>query len=96
MIRDARELRVKNGRIAAVAEVTKLGGGLFRRRTDDHRGMQAWREELICPRDHHAMSLAVAALRAEGPVTITESECTNISYPGFWQDLAGLQKGAAG
>ena len=101
VIKDARELRVKEtDRIAAVAEeVAKLGGRIVP--TADGmiiEGMQALAGGTVSARGDHrmAMSLAVAALRAEGPVAITESECTDISYPGFWQDLAGLQKGAAG
>ncbi len=39
-------------------------------------------------RDHRmAMSLAVAALRSEGPVTIADAECVAKSYPGFFEDL---------
>ncbi|RYY88832.1 MAG: 3-phosphoshikimate 1-carboxyvinyltransferase [Chitinophagaceae bacterium] len=38
--------------------------------------------------DHRiAMALAVAALRAEGPVTITDAEAVGKSYPQFWQHL---------
>ena len=46
--------------------------------------------------DHRiAMSLAVAALSAETPTTITGAECVNKSYPGFWKEMAiaGLQDG---
>lgn len=38
--------------------------------------------------DHRmAMSLAVAALRADGPVTIEGAECVAKSYPDFFRDL---------
>lgn len=38
--------------------------------------------------DHRiAMACAVAALKAEGPVTIEEAEAVNKSYPAFWEDL---------
>lgn len=38
--------------------------------------------------DHRiAMSLAVAALRAEGPVTIEGAECVAKSYPEFFEEL---------
>ena len=41
--------------------------------------------------DHRvAMSLAVAALAAEGPTTIKDAECVSKSYPGFWTHLAQL------
>lgn len=43
--------------------------------------------------DHRiAMSLAVAALRAEGEVGIEGAECVAKSYPGFFEDLARIRK----
>jgi 3-phosphoshikimate 1-carboxyvinyltransferase len=42
--------------------------------------------------DHRiAMSFAIAALMADGSTTIKDSECVNISYPDFFDDLASLQ-----
>ncbi|MFA9375722.1 MAG: 3-phosphoshikimate 1-carboxyvinyltransferase [Lachnotalea sp.] len=42
--------------------------------------------------DHRiAMSFAIAALMAEGTTTINGSECVNISYPSFYDDLTSLQ-----
>ena len=42
--------------------------------------------------DHRiAMSLATAALRAEGPVTIEGAECVAKSYPGFFADLEKIR-----
>jgi 3-phosphoshikimate 1-carboxyvinyltransferase len=42
--------------------------------------------------DHRiAMACAVAALRANGSVTIEEPMAVNKSYPGFWEDLRQLQ-----
>ena len=39
--------------------------------------------------DHRiAMACAVAALRAEGDVTIEGAQSVNKSYPQFWQHLA--------
>ena len=41
--------------------------------------------------DHRiAMSFAVAALAAEGETVIQDSECVNISYPGFYGELEKL------
>lgn len=41
--------------------------------------------------DHRiAMSFAVAALAADGPVEIGGAECVRISYPDFYRDLLGL------
>lgn len=44
--------------------------------------------------DHRiAMSLAVAALVSEGPVTIKDADCVGISYPDFYNDLMSLNAG---
>ncbi len=38
--------------------------------------------------DHRiAMSFAVAGLVADGETEITNADCVNISYPGFYRDL---------
>ena len=37
-----------------------------------------------------AMSFAVASLLADGTTSIEGGECVNISYPGFYKDLAAL------
>ena len=43
--------------------------------------------------DHRmAMSLAVAALRSEGEVTIEGAECVAKSYPGFFEDLEHVRE----
>lgn len=42
--------------------------------------------------DHRiAMAFAVAALRADAPLTIDDGPCVAVSYPGFWSDLARLR-----
>ncbi len=42
--------------------------------------------------DHRmAMSLAVAALRSQTPVTIEGAECVAKSYPGFFEDLQSIR-----
>jgi 5-enolpyruvylshikimate-3-phosphate synthase len=41
--------------------------------------------------DHRiAMSFAIADLVSDGAVQILGSDCVNISYPGFYQDLKSL------
>ena len=41
--------------------------------------------------DHRiAMSMAVAALTADSPITIRGAECVAKSYPSFFEDLAEL------
>ncbi|MDE6624679.1 MAG: 3-phosphoshikimate 1-carboxyvinyltransferase [Alistipes sp.] len=43
--------------------------------------------------DHRmAMSLAVAALRSEEPITIEGAECVAKSYPGFFEDLQQIRR----
>jgi len=42
--------------------------------------------------DHRiAMSLAIAGLRAEQEVLISDTACTETSFPGFWQLLSRIQ-----
>ncbi|MDE5691944.1 MAG: 3-phosphoshikimate 1-carboxyvinyltransferase [Alistipes sp.] len=60
-------------------DTMRIRGGEIRPATVDSHG------------DHRmAMSLAVAALRASGPVTVTGAECVAKSYPGFFDDLQNL------
>ena len=41
--------------------------------------------------DHRiAMMIAIAATRADGPVTLTGAECVAKSYPEFWEEYARL------
>ena len=42
--------------------------------------------------DHRvAMSLAIAAMMAEGDSALARSEAAAVSYPTFWDDLARLR-----
>ncbi|MGV3529339.1 MAG: 3-phosphoshikimate 1-carboxyvinyltransferase [Flavisolibacter sp.] len=48
-------------------------------------------EEVHSHNDHRiAMACAVAALRADGAVSISNAESVNKSYPKFWQDMQSL------
>ena len=95
-IRDARELRVKEtDRIAAMTtELTCLGAEVEAR---EDGMMICGGTELRGGRvrshgDHRiAMSLAVAALVATGPVTIDDTACTETSFPDFWSLLEGVR-----
>ena len=41
--------------------------------------------------DHRlAMSLGVAGLASDQPITITDAEVAGISYPGFWGEIGRL------
>jgi len=97
VIRDARELRVKEtDRIAAmVSELGKLGAQVEAR---EDGMVVTGREELSGGRvdshgDHRiAMSMAVAALRATGEVSIGNTACTATSFPDFWQLLEQVRR----
>jgi 3-phosphoshikimate 1-carboxyvinyltransferase len=93
-IRDAKELRVKESdRIAVVAENLRRMGANVEERPDGLRvgGRSAGRlhgAEIETHGDHRiAMAFAVAALGAEGPSTIRHAECTDVSFPGFFESL---------
>ncbi len=88
-IRDARELRVKEtDRIAAmVCELGKLGASV--EALEDGMVIEGGRNltggDVDSHGDHRiAMSMAVAALGAAGPVTIHDTGCTATSFPNFW------------
>ncbi|PNU20744.1 3-phosphoshikimate 1-carboxyvinyltransferase [Geothermobacter hydrogeniphilus] len=98
VIRDARELRVKEtDRIAAmVTELGKLGADLEAR--EDGMVIHG-RETLSGGRvdshgDHRiAMSMAIAGLRAAGEVRIDNTACTATSFPDFWELLEKVRHG---
>ncbi|MCA0445100.1 MAG: 3-phosphoshikimate 1-carboxyvinyltransferase [Bacteroidetes bacterium] len=93
-IRGAEELRVKEcDRIAAMVQGIKAMGG---EAVDFPDGLKITGTgklkgaSIETFHDHRiAMSFAIAALRAEGETLIQNSECVKISYPAFWEILAG-------
>ena len=97
-IRDAEELRLKESdRIAALAENLRRMGAQVEERPDGlrvagKRVTPKLRGAEIDPRGDHriAMALAVAALAAEGPTTIRDSECAAVSFPSFYSELDRL------
>ncbi|MBO8127949.1 MAG: 3-phosphoshikimate 1-carboxyvinyltransferase [Peptococcaceae bacterium] len=98
IITDAAELKVKeSNRIATMAselssigaDVRELDDGLFIKGGQPIQGG-------ICDShgDHRiAMSLAIAGLSASGPVTIKNSECIDVSFPGFLEVLKTVSEG---
>lgn len=95
IIRNAEELKVKesNRLDIMVKELAAMGCDI--EGTDDGmiiHGGKALHGAVIDSRlDHRiAMSFAVAGLAAEGETTIERSECVDISYPEFYQDLNKL------
>lgn len=95
IIRDAGELKVKeSNRIEVmVSNLSKMGAHI--EATDDGmiiEGGYPLHGAIIGTKYDHriAMSFAIAALAAEGKTEIIGSECVNISYPGFYNDLNKL------
>lgn len=95
IIRDAQELKVKeSNRIdVMVKNLSAMGADITA--TDDGMIINGGRPLHGAVIDSHldhriAMSFAIAALNADGETDIRGSECVNISYPSFYNDLAQL------
>ena len=92
VIKDASELKVKEtNRISTTTEALKAMGGKI---TPTNDGMIIEGTGFLSGgiinsyRDHRiAMAFAVASLIAEGETTILDSQCVDISYPGFFNYL---------
>jgi 3-phosphoshikimate 1-carboxyvinyltransferase len=97
-IRGAGELRVKESdRLAQMAQglramgaaVEELPGGL--RLAGLAPGQRLRGAEIDSAHDHRiALAFSIAALRAEGPTTISGAEWADVSYPGFFSLLRRL------
>lgn len=95
VIRDAAELKVKETNriqtvtenlIAMGAEIIPTEDGMIIHGTGALKGTQ-----IQSHLDHRiAMAFSVAALAAEGTTTILDSQCVDISYPGFFAQLMDL------
>jgi 3-phosphoshikimate 1-carboxyvinyltransferase len=99
VIRDAAELRVKESdRLAATtAELNRMGAAV--EELEDGLSITGGRAltgaSCLSYADHRiAMTLGIAGLLASGETTIAAAETASISYPSFWDDLAGLGDGA--
>jgi 3-phosphoshikimate 1-carboxyvinyltransferase len=97
VIRDARELRVKEtDRIAAMTSELACLGAQVEAREDGMEivGMERLRGGSVSSHGDHriAMSMAIAALRADAPVTIEDTDCTATSFPGFWELVEGVRE----
>lgn len=93
--RGAAELRVKESdRLAAVAASLRRMGAEVEEFPDGLRvaGRQSLRGAEIESQDDHriAMAFAVAGLVARGPTVIRNSGCVDISFPNFFEVLAGV------
>ena len=92
VIKDAQELKVKeSNRIkTVVGELKKFGADI--EETDDGmiiNGSKTLKGAVIESHNDHriAMSMAIAALMAEGETTIKNSECVDISFPNYFDIL---------
>ncbi len=95
VVSGAKELRVKEtDRIKAiVSELKKMGADIKEKEDGFIVEGPSKLKGAVCEsyNDHRiAMSLAVAALLAEGKTVIRNSECINISFPGFEKTLQNL------
>ncbi|MGN0162590.1 MAG: 3-phosphoshikimate 1-carboxyvinyltransferase [Candidatus Ornithomonoglobus sp.] len=97
VICDAQELKVKEtNRIRAVVDEFKKCG-IDIEETEDGMIITGGRPihgaDFMTYGDHRmAMSLAILAQLAEGESTLDNSECVDVSYPGFFDDFYGLEK----
>ena len=96
IIKDAQELKVKeSNRIdVMVRNLSAMGADITA--TDDGMVINGDKPLHGAVIDSHldhriAMSFAIAGLNADGDTEILGSDCVNISYPTFYQDLAGLK-----
>jgi 3-phosphoshikimate 1-carboxyvinyltransferase len=97
-VRDAAELRVKEtDRIRTLVENLRRMGVAVKETPDGMiiPGRQKLRAAALDSFGDHriAMAFAVAALRANGESTIHGAEAASVSFPGFWETLAGVAKG---
>jgi 3-phosphoshikimate 1-carboxyvinyltransferase len=100
LITGAAELRVKEvDRLSAVAEELGRMGAAISATQDSLRiqGNARLRGAVVSSRGDHrmAMSLAVAALFAEGETVIRDVACASTSFPGFAQLLADVAPACA-
>ena len=95
VIRDASELKVKESNRIDVMVRNLRAMGADIEGTDDGmiiRGGRPLHGAVIdsCLDHRIAMSFAIAGLNADGETNILGSECVDISYPTFYEDLRGL------
>ena len=95
-IRDAKELRIKEtDRITAIVENLRRMKATVEEFDD---GFRVEKSQLIGAEvdsfgDHRiAMAFAVAGLLAEGETNIKDSECADVSFPGFYELLESVAK----
>ena len=95
VIKDAQELKVKESNRIDVMVNNLASMGADIQATEDGMvikgGTGLHGSTIKSHKDHRiAMSFALAALASSGTTHIEDADCVNISYPGFYQDLARL------
>lgn len=95
IVKDAAELKVKeSNRIDVMVDNLSKMGAIIEALEDGmiiKGGATLTGCTIDSKLDHRiAMSFAVCALQSEGTTTIQGSECVNISYPNFYEDLNSL------
>jgi len=95
VIKDAAELKVKeSNRIQVMVDnLTAMGADI--ESTEDgmiiHGGKNLHGAVIDSHKDHRiAMSFTIASLLADGPTTILDKDCVDISFPTFYADLKKL------
>jgi 3-phosphoshikimate 1-carboxyvinyltransferase len=96
VISGAQELRVKESdRLAALREELSKMGARVTEKPDGLviEGPTMLKGTVVQSHGDHrlAMSLAIAALAAEGPTTIEDVDCVATSFPGFWTLLDSIR-----
>lgn len=95
VIRDAQELKVKeSNRIDVMAQNLNAMGAKVTP-TEDGMAIEGGHPlsgaRIRCRRDHRiAMTFAIAGMNADGETDVTDSDCVDISYPSFYEDLNSL------
>ena len=100
IIKDAHELRVKESdRIAIMtenlgamgADIIDTEDGFIINSRSNNTIPTLYGTNINCSMDHRiAMTFAVAGLNADGETIITDSDCVDVSYPGFFTQLEQL------
>ncbi|MCL2084437.1 MAG: 3-phosphoshikimate 1-carboxyvinyltransferase, partial [Oscillospiraceae bacterium] len=92
LVNAARLRHKESDRLEAIASALNALGAKAEARGDELiiTGVDALHGGVADSRGDHriAMMGAVAAIRSDGPVWVTQSGCVAKSYPGFWRDFS--------
>jgi 3-phosphoshikimate 1-carboxyvinyltransferase len=96
VIKDAQELKVKESDRIALTVDHLVAMGADAEATEDGMIIRGGRTlhgaKIHCKYDHRiAMTFSIAGINADGETVIEDSECVDVSYPTFYEQLASLQ-----